>query len=295
MERKLGKYAIRNLIVYLLACYVIGYLTALISPGVYSYLILDPAAVMRGQVWRLVTWVCTMPEGFSIFILFMFLFQYFIGASLERYWGSFRYNCYIFSGIFFMTVSTMAIYWITGISMNPSTYYINMASFLAFAVCFPDIQVYFMMIIPIRIKWLAIIDLIYMAYEFVAVGIFQTNMGNLTLGKLKDVVSPEYFTQLQQQVWAVRVSIIVSILNFILFYFGTRKMKRFAPKEVRRRVVYRKNVKAGEKPAGGSKHKCAVCGRTELDGEDLTFRYCSKCNGNYEFCQEHLYTHKHFE
>lgn len=295
MERKLGKYAIKNLIVYLLAGYAIGYVVALLSPTVYSYLILDPAAVMRGQIWRLVTWVCTMPEGFSIFILFMFLFQYFIGASLERYWGSFRYNCYVFSGIFFMTVSTMVIYWITGISMSPSTYYINMASFLAFAVCFPDVQVYFMMIIPIKIKWLAIIDLIYMAYEFVAVGIFHTTMGNLTLGKLKAVVTPEYYAQLQQQVWAVRVSIVVSILNFILFYFGTRKMKRFAPKEVHRRVVYRKNVKAGEKPAGKSKHKCAICGRTELDGEELTFRYCSKCNGNYEFCQEHLYTHKHFE
>ena len=71
-------------------------------------------------------------------------------------------------------------------------------------------------------------------------------------------------------------------------------MKRFAPKEMHRRYVYKKNVKAAAAP-NGTKHKCAICGRTEKDGDNLVFRYCSKCNGNYEFCQEHLYTHKHFE
>ena len=37
-------------------------------------------------------------------------------------------------------------------------------------------------------------------------------------------------------------------------------------------------------------HRCAICGRTEKDGEDLEFRFCSKCKGNYEYCQEHLFT-----
>lgn len=277
MEKKYGRYAIKNLIIYLLAAYALGYVLLLTAPTVYGYLELNPELVMRGQVWRLITWVCTVPESFSFFILFMFMFQYFIGSSLERYWGSFRYNCYIFSGIFFMTISTMIVYWITGISMSPSTYYINMASFLAFAVCFPDVQVYFMMIIPLKIKWLAIIDVIYMAYEFIAVGQYSV-----------------YGAAGQKLVWATRVSIIVSVLNFILFYFGTRNMKRFAPKEMHRKYTYKKSVKATS-PAGGTKHKCAICGRTEKDGDNLVFRYCSKCNGNYEFCQEHLYTHKHFE
>lgn len=283
LERKYGRYAIKNLIVYLLAAYGIGYVLMLTAPAAYTYLELNPALVMKGQVWRLITWVCTVPESFSFFILFMFMFQYFIGSSLEKYWGSFRYDCYIFSGIFFMTISTMIVYWITGISMNPSTYYINMASFLAFAVCFPDVQVYFMMVIPLKIKWLAIIDVIYMAYEFIAVGQYTKIYAG--------TAAAQYASQL---VWATRVSIIVSVLNFILFYFGTRNMKRFAPKEVHRRYVYKKSVKAAA-PSNAPKHKCAICGRTEKDGDNLVFRYCSKCNGNYEFCQEHLYTHKHFE
>ena len=42
-----------------------------------------------------------------------------------------------------------------------------------------------------------------------------------------------------------------------------------------------------------AKHKCAICGRTEHDGDDIEFRYCSRCVGNYEYCLEHLYTHTH--
>ena len=40
-------------------------------------------------------------------------------------------------------------------------------------------------------------------------------------------------------------------------------------------------------------HKCAVCGRTDKDSPGMEFRYCSKCEGNYEYCMDHLYTHKH--
>ena len=42
-----------------------------------------------------------------------------------------------------------------------------------------------------------------------------------------------------------------------------------------------------------TRHKCAICGRTELDDENLEFRYCSKCEGNFEYCMDHLYTHEH--
>lgn len=283
LEKKYGRYAVKNLIVYLLAAYAIGYILELLNPTAYSYLTLDPALVMQGQVWRLVTWVCTIPQDFSIFLIFMFMFQYYIGTILERNWGAFRYNCYIFSGIIFMTLSTMIIYWVTGISMSPSTYYINMASFLAFAACFPNIRVYFMMIIPIKIKWLAIVDLIYMGYEFIAIGQYKS-----LYESVYGAVGAEFATQL---IWATRVSIIVSLLNFFIFYLSGI-MKRYSPREVKRKVVYQKQV---VRPVNTTVHKCAICGKTEKDGDDLMFRYCSKCNGNYEFCQEHLYTHKHFQ
>ena len=171
LERKFGKYAISNLIAYVLGAYAIGYIVLLINPKLYMMLTLSPADICRGQVWRLFTWICTVPQEISIFLIFMFLFYYWIGRTLERYWGTFRYNLYMFSGYLFMTIGAMLMYFISGlisgwdlaINISMSTYYINLASFLAFATLFPDVQVYFMMILPIKIKWLAIVDGIYLA------------------------------------------------------------------------------------------------------------------------------------
>ena len=88
-----------------------------------------------------------------------------------------------------------------------------------------------------------------------------------------------------------KVAIVVSLLNFLLFYISSRNYKRVSPKEIQRKRAYRKASSAiSNKPY---RHKCAVCGKTELDDPNLEFRYCSKCNGNYEYCNEHLFTHTH--
>ena len=213
----------------------------------------------------------------------MFLFQYNVGKSLENAMGAFKYNLYIFSGILFMTIGAMAVYWITGISMSPSTYYINMASFLAYAVCFPDYQVLFMMIIPIKVKWLAVVDIIYLLYDFISVGQYVNYYA---------IYGDAGVAYAKQLVWATRAGIIISLLNFIIFFLLTRDTYKYRPKEIKRKYEFKK--KAHEATAG-PRHRCAICGKTENDGENITFRYCSKCNGSYEFCDEHLYTHKHFE
>ena len=81
------------------------------------------------------------------------------------------------------------------------------------------------------------------------------------------------------------------MLDFVIFYIIAREphlgvRMRQAKK---RRVIY-KNTAARE---GQPRHKCAICGRTELDSPELEFRYCSKCEGNYEYCSDHLFTHEH--
>ena len=90
---------------------------------------------------------------------------------------------------------------------------------------------------------------------------------------------------------AYSLTALLSLGNFLIFFFGMRSMRRYNPKEIYRRKVYTKSVKQGQKSA--ATHRCAVCGRTEKDGDDLVFRFCSKCNGNYEYCQDHLFTHEH--
>ena len=134
LERKIGKYAIPNLINYILIGYGIGYVILLFNQNIYSLLSLNPAAVMHGQIWRLFTWVLTVPEQLSFFTIFMFILYYWIGHTLENYWGTFRYNMYMLSGYLIMTLGSMIIYWITllvsggtfGVSLSMSTSYINM-------------------------------------------------------------------------------------------------------------------------------------------------------------------------
>lgn len=283
LERKFGKYAIPNLINYLLIGYGIGYVIQLFNQNLYYMLYLDPALVMEGQVWRLFTWVLTTPQTFSFFTIFMFMFYYWIGHTLENYWGTFRYNMYMLSGYLIMTVGAMLIYLITlavnggeyGISLYMSTYYINLASFLAFATLFPDTQVYFMMIIPIKMKWLAIADALVLAYScltYIAAYFNSSLLAEQTF----------YLSH--------AVAIILSVLNFIIFFFATRNLRRYSPKEMKRKHTYHKEVK---KTYGIAKHKCAICGRTSETNPELTFRFCSKCEGNYEYCEDHIFTHEH--
>ena len=85
----------------------------------------------------------------------------------------------------------------------------------------------------------------------------------------------------------------MSILNFIIFFLGSRNMKQYSPKQVKRKKEFKQKMRPVNTYANGARHRCAVCGRTELENPDLEFRYCSKCNGNYEYCQDHLFTHTH--
>ena len=95
-ERKFGKYAVRNLSLVLIACYVIGYVVQLFAPGIMQFLTLNPHAILHGQVWRLVTWVLIPPSSLDLFTIIMLMFYYSVGSSLERVWGTYRYNVYLF-------------------------------------------------------------------------------------------------------------------------------------------------------------------------------------------------------
>ena len=290
LEKKFGRYGISNLIYYVLAAYGVGYVLYYMAPDIYYALILRPELVCRGQVWRLFTWIFTMPQELDLFVIFMFLFYLWIGTTLEKHWGTFKYNLYMISGWLFMTVGAMLIYVVSlwtigdGISLSVSTYYINLTSFLACATVLPDVQVYLFMVIPIKMKWLAIVDILVLGYEFISVLLMIVRYSEIEI----IVYSNGQYTR--EKCIAICVSIIISVLNFILFYFNSRYGKRYTPTEIVRKQSFRRKVNVGK---GVAKHKCAICGRTECDGEGLVFRFCSRCDGNYEYCQDHLFTHEH--
>lgn len=288
-ERKFGKYAIQNLSFVLVICYAVGYLLELFDRSglLISYLTLNPYAILHGQVWRLVTWVLIPPSSGGLFFTLLMLYFYCsIGTSLERTWGTYRYNVYLFQGMLFtiagsfllmgycylfkpeisllgavLTIDTPQEYF-TVISMVFSTYYINMSIFLAYAATFPNAQVLLMFIIPIRVKWLGIIYAVMLLFQF---------LGSTVYGKF---------------------AIGASLLNFVVFFLTSRNMMHLNPKQIHRRQEFKRDVRRN---TGITKHKCAICGRTEVDSPQMQFRFCSKCDGNYEYCEEHLYTHTHIK
>ena len=201
----------------------------------------------------------------------------------------------IFSGILFTAVGAFILYgvssllgvqslglWTTvnGYITYPtmfSTYYVNMSIFLAYAATFPDYEVLLFFILPIKVKFLGIIYGAMLVYQFIvgygtSSALFYYNLG-------------------------IRFVITASLLNFVVFFFTSRRKVRRGPIRITRQQAAKQQSFRHEAKKSGSitRHKCAVCGRTDETNPELEFRFCSKCNGNYEYCQDHLFTHTHVQ
>ena len=285
LRRKLEKYAIPNLTLYLIICYGIGYLMQYLVPAGYQYLMLDPFLVLKGQVSRLVTWILIPPDSSNIFFVLITLYLYYsLGGLLERIWGTYKYNVYLFSGLLFTILGAFVLcgYSVlmgaqptmyTGLYLlnngsavyfgQFSTYYINMSIFLACAASIPDVQVLLMFIFPIKVKWLGIVYGIILLVNCIQGGI------------------------------ATWIVVIFSLLNFLVFFLRSKGKMHLSVGQIKRQQEFHQKMRSAGQTKGITRHKCAICGRTELDGDDLEFRFCSKCNGNYEYCQYHLFTHEH--
>ena len=105
-EKKFGKYAIQNITMVLIMCYVAGYVIQLFNPNLIYYLTLEPYRILHGEIWRLFTWILIPPSSLDIFTIIMLMFYYNIGTLLERTWGTYRYNVYLFSGMFFTVLES---------------------------------------------------------------------------------------------------------------------------------------------------------------------------------------------
>lgn len=278
LERKYGKHAIPGLMRYIIIINVIGAALGILSPGFYgAYLALDFGQILHGQIWRLITFIfypglsssagIINPMNILFFVIEMYLY-YMIGNSLENAWGAFRFNLYFLSGLLLNIVASAIIYVTIGFSLPLGLTAVYQAMFLAFAVLYPDVQLLLFFVLPIKVKWLGILYGVMIAYEVIRA---------LSAGGYG---------------YAFALANIVGLANFLIFFLLTRKQKRMPIKHYRRQEQFRREVHTN---SNGSitRHKCAVCGRTELDDENLEFRFCSRCDGNYEYCMEHLFTHEH--
>lgn len=256
LERKFGKYAIKNLMNYIIFANVVVLILSLYDSSFISNLVFDPYKVMQGEIWRIITFIFIPPNASLIFIFFALYVNYFIGISLEKEWGTFRFNCYYFLGVIGIIIGAL----ISGLSMG--NYYLNLSLFLAFAKLYPEHEFVLFFILPVKVKYLGWIN-----WAFFILGL-------ITGGA------------------AMRIAISIAIVNYFIF-FGKDIITcrgRIAKSHVRKKSFQNKMDLNKS-----SLHRCEVCNRTENDDNDLEFRYCSKCNGEHEYCLEHLFNHEHKE
>ena len=284
LERKYGRYAVPNLMKYVLGLYAIGTLIGYMDPTIYqNYLCLDFRMIMKGQVWRLITYImapgmsATRPSlgGILLFLIEVYLY-YMIGNALEQAWGAFRFNLYVISGIIFNIIAAGIIYVVclqqydmyvvypTGLT------YIFQSMFFAFAFLYPDVQLMLWMVIPIKVKYLG-----YLYGVIFGVDVVKCFLSEYLIDRLS------------------AIAMLVATANFFLFVLWSWKVKRPSMAQMKRRKEFKKQVRTMASKSGEPRHRCAICGRTEQDNPNLEFRFCSKCDGNYEYCSDHLFTHEH--
>ncbi len=253
LERRLGRFAIPNLIVFVVGAMGLVWLLEQARPGVEDRIDLDMSAVLHGQAWRLVTFLAIPPPWSPWWVLIGLYFAWWVGSSLEQHWGAFRFNVYYLTG----AVATIASAFVVGGGTNM---FLNTSLFLAFATLFPDVSVLLMFILPIRVKWLGLASAAYLAYQFV------------------------------QGPAVVRVAIGAAMFNYVLFFGGHwMGMLRSRNLQVRQKAK-REQFKQGEPVFG---HRvCAICGKREADGADIRVCSCDKCGGKPRtLCLEHARNH----
>ena len=264
----------RVIVIGNVAVYVLMLLTQANDANALSFLTFNLNALLHGEVWRLVTFVFVPAYSSPFALLISLYFYYWIGSTLERQWGTAKFNLYYISGALLTVLGVVLASLITG---NPyltaaGTGYVNLSMFFAFAFLFPNTTVLLFFILPVKMKWLAYLDGALFAFDIIkAIGAHN---------------------------WAGVVLPIVALLNFAVFiwpevhYLKERAKYQNSRKTVQFRQAQQQQAKHAQQQ--GYRHKCAVCGRTDTDYPDLQFRYCSKCVGYHCFCQDHIFNHVHF-
>ena len=289
---------IPNLMLYIVVVSGVVYLANLINGGgvLYDLLAFDKSLILRGQVWRLVSWVFTDVLHSNPFLNVLFLyFFYNLGRHLEMTIGTFKFNLFYAVGIVMMDLFAMIFCPVRDVTVGeylvPAQYftslygnmawYLHLSLVLAFATTHPDTHFYIFYIIPIRAWVMALIYLV-----ITGIGVFN-------------MIYPVNFMP-------HALFPLVGLLNYFLF-FGDQ-MHYLLPlswraKLKRRSAPARPKTAPGEPiPLRGEKkaapvrnynHRCTVCGRTDVSNPELEFRYCSKCSGYHCYCQEHISDHEH--
>jgi len=260
LERKLGRWAIPNLTTILVAGQVLLYFVITMRLGqgldVVSRIILLPSAVMHGEVWRLATFLFVPPPMAPLFLIFYWLLLYRFGTALEQQWGTVRYNAFLLIG-YLANVAATFVAFALGSDIVAQNSFLYGTVFLAFARLFPYFVLQIFFILPVQVKWLAMLAWLGYGYSFI------TGSG------------------------MARMLVVASVFNYLLF-FG-REHWRDLKSGQRRRSFQSKVNKASQSIL----HQCRICELNSENSPKTLFRYCSKCDGQCCYCPEHIQNHEH--
>jgi len=291
---------IPNLMLYIVLGSGVVFLLSMFNGGdvLYNWLCFDKAAILRGQVWRLFTYVLTYAPGSNPFMVAIGLyFFYHLSRTVEMIMGTFRFNIYYFTGVILMDVFAMIFCptqdviignylvppeYFTLVIYSNMAYYLHLSMILTFAAYSPDSEFLVFFIIPVKAWFLGIVYVVLTAISVI----------NMTI--------PESF-------FPHNLFPLVALANFFLFAGknalnllpaslrpGMRRYRRPAPRRTGTIQFSSRKEESGS-PSGSYNHKCTVCGRTDVTNPELEFRYCSRCSGYHCYCSEHISNHTHIE
>ena len=245
----------------------------------YFWLVFDRELILYGQVWRLISFPLTYFTNNLLLMLISLFCYYSLGREIENAWGTLRFNLFYLSGIVMMDLFSMAF------NCQADVLYLNLSLFLAYATMYPNAHFLLFFIIPVKAWIFALVDLAFVLLDLFSIPFTIYNLFPL-----------------------------ISLANYFLF-FGKDVLNVFPVSwQINAQRLFRKKSpptqpKSKPIPFPGSDsydagapaekadytHRCTVCGRTDRSNPELEFRYCSRCNGYYCYCQDHISNHTHIQ
>lgn len=269
---------VSNLMLYIVMETAIVYLMSEISGNytLYNFLVFNRERILQGEIWRLITYPLTYRIN-NLMLMAVSLFCYYsLGRAMESIWGTLRFNMFYLTGVVMMDVYCMLF------GGQASVTYLNLSLFLSYATLFPDAQFLLFFIIPVKAWIFALFDLAIVVLDLVSYP-FPYN----------------FFS-------------VISLANYFLFFgsdvlniiplawrLKARRLFKQQPVQQKKATIIRFDThsQGADKPApkAAYTHRCTVCGRTDISHPNLEFRYCSRCQGYYCYCEDHISNHTHIQ
>ena len=273
---------IPNLMLYIAAGTAVVYLVGQMAGNytLYSLLCFHRESILQGQIWRLFTYPLVYGTGNSnLLLIAISLFCYWsLGRAMENTWGTLKFNLFYLTGMVLMDI------WCLIFGGQADVTYLNLSLFLGYATMYPDTHFLFFFIIPVKAWIFALLNLGMVALDFVTAPFPYNFFSIISLANYFLFFGADV-TNVLPQSWRINAR------------RAAKRAKNTATNQTHKTIPFDAGSYQASTavPKAPYTHRCTVCGRTDISHPDLEFRYCSRCNGYYCYCEEHISNHSHIQ